>query len=104
MPSKVQSILASAQPLIVVAPGDAADVAHRSGAGWAVAPGDPQSLAAAARTARATSADELAQMAKAGKAYYEETMSKDIGGHRLDLVLRDAAGRATGPLTNGESR
>lgn len=104
MPSKVQSILASAQPLIVVAPGDAAAVAHESGAGWAVPPGDPAALAAAALTARATSPTDLSEMAQAGRTYYEAAMGRDIGGHRLDVVLRNAADSTTSTLTNGEPR
>ena len=45
MPSKIQSILASGQPVIACAPGDAGAVAVDSGAGWHVQPGNPQHLA-----------------------------------------------------------
>lgn len=93
MPSKVQSILASAQPLIVMAPGDAADVAEISGAGWAVDPGDAAGLVAAIEAARRLPADDLASKARSGRRYYEDTMSKDMGGASLDRLLRHVARR-----------
>ncbi|WP_416954716.1 hypothetical protein ACNKF0_20960 [Nocardioides sp. T5] len=52
MPSKVQSILAAALPVVVVARGDAADVVTGAGAGVAVAPGDRQGLRDAVQQAR----------------------------------------------------
>jgi colanic acid biosynthesis glycosyl transferase WcaI len=95
MPSKVQSILAAGEPLIVMAPGDAADVVRTAEAGWAVWPGNPAALAAAVLDARSRTHDQLAAMAASGRDFYERMMSKDVGGPRLDLVLRRAAAGRT---------
>jgi colanic acid biosynthesis glycosyl transferase WcaI len=101
MPSKIQSILASGQPMIVMAPGDAAEVAVRSGAGWAVAPGDAAGLAGTVAEARRLPAEELASMARSGRDFYMKTMAKGIGGPRLDEILRRAARSLNAHSTNG---
>jgi colanic acid biosynthesis glycosyl transferase WcaI len=105
MPSKVQSILAAGKPLIVMAPGDAAEVVRTAGSGWAVRPGDPDDLARAILHAQTRTADELSAMGEAGREYYLRHMSRDVGGPRLDSILRRAAVyRRTGTVTNGEIR
>lgn len=95
MPSKVQSILAAGKPLIVMAPGDAADVVRHAGAGWAVRPGDVAALTAAVLDARSRTPEQLAGMAESGRDYYQRTMSRDVGGPRLDLIVRNAAAGRT---------
>jgi len=90
MPSKMQSALAIGQPILVMAPGDAADVARRSGAGWSVRAGDFEGLAMAMREAARCAPSTLAEMGAAGRCYYEEHMSERVGSSRLDRALRDA--------------
>lgn len=47
VPSKLQSLMSMGLPILAVAPGEAADLVRRAGAGVTVAPGDPQALASA---------------------------------------------------------
>ena len=91
MPSKVQAILASGQPILVSAPGDAARVAVNSGAGLAVAPGDPQALAEAIQDAALLGPDELNQLGSKASHYYHEHMAERIGVAQLSALLLDAA-------------
>lgn len=91
MPSKIQSILAAGRPLIVMVPGDAAEVTKRSGAGWVVAPGDAEQLASTVLEARSTSTQDLVKMGESGLNFYRKHMSRSIGATRLDSILRTAA-------------
>jgi len=96
MPSKIQAILATGRPLITCAPGDAAALTQRSGAGWAVAAGDAVGLAAAIRDAMSLPAAELEARGRAGRAYYERRLSAEVGGELLEAALvRAAEGRAS---------
>jgi colanic acid biosynthesis glycosyl transferase WcaI len=104
MPSKIQSILASGKPLIVMAPGDAAAVVRSSASGWAVRPGGTDELAEAVLDARSRTAEELESMGEAGRSYYLQHMSSDVGGPRLDLILKNAARYRHGIATDGETR
>lgn len=91
MPSKVQTALAVGQPLIVMAPGDAADVIRQSGAGWVVPAGDAWRLAGAIREAANAGLGVLEDMGRAGNEYYEQYMSESVGSASLDRVLRAAS-------------
>ena len=91
MPSKIQTILAFAKPLIVVGSGDAADVVTQAKAGWWVAPGDAVGLAAAITNARAAGRDALRQRGDLGRAFYQRTMSRRVGASSLDQHVRKAA-------------
>ncbi|KXK59498.1 hypothetical protein AWW66_23885 [Micromonospora rosaria] len=97
LPSKVQSILACAQPVLTCAPGDAAHVVHEAGAGFSSPPGDPVALAARIREAAALPRQRLREMGAAGRAYYLDHLSEEINSRRLaDLVRRAADGRQRG--------
>lgn len=95
MPSKIQSILAFGKPLIVMGAGDAANVVLEADAGWHVVPGDVAGLATAVAEARALSGEALRRRGELGHAYYDRTMSRRVGAHKLDQVLRSAAAEAT---------
>lgn len=96
MPSKIQAIMATAQPLIVTAPGDAASLTSESGAGWAVTPGDPRALAQAIQRASEVPRDELGQMGERGRQYYEQHLSAAVGASRLESSLRRAMAERCG--------
>lgn len=96
MPSKVQSVLASGLPALVVASGDAADVVEKARAGVAVEPGDPRALAKAVLTLEAMGKNELRHLGENGRRYYHDEMSESIGAMRLSDVLTVAAGKAEG--------
>ena len=90
MPSKVPSLLAAGQPLLVVAAGDPARVVTEAGAGWAAPPDDPAAVAAALQQAQQAGPDMLRQMGARGRQRYESQMSSAIGGARLTEILRQA--------------
>jgi glycosyltransferase involved in cell wall biosynthesis len=90
MPSKMQAILATGCPVVVSAPGDAAGLAVRSGAGVACPPGSATGLAAALRQMRSLPAHERVRMGRAGREYYERELSSAIGSRRLESALAAA--------------
>ncbi|MEU4552298.1 glycosyltransferase family 4 protein [Micromonospora violae] len=104
LPSKVQSILACAQPILTCAPGDAARVAHEAGAGFSSPPGDPHQLAKTLRQAAELPRAELRAMGQAGHAYYRSRLSEEINARALADIVRASAGRhrrARGGETRG---
>ena len=94
MPSKIQGILASGQPMIVSAPGDAAVLADRSGAGVAVAAGDVEALAAAIRRCALMPEGELSAMGRLGRGFYERELSARVGVKAMEQALLEAAAGA----------
>lgn len=90
MPSKIQSILASARPILVCAPGDAARVARDAGAGFSCEPGEPKLLADTIKQALDCSRDELERMGKNAVRYYQSHMAESIGAARLTSLLSAA--------------
>lgn len=97
MPSKIQAILATGQPLITCAPGDAAELTRQSGAGWSVAAGDVSGLSRAMREACRLGREELAAMGARGRRFYEKNLAAEVGSARLERAL----GEAQGVLTHG---
>lgn len=91
MPSKIQAILATGQPLVTCAPGDAALLTLESGAGWAVEAGDVDGLAKALCAASECSPEELAQRGVAGRAFYEQRLGAAVGSKALESALTGAA-------------
>lgn len=93
MPSKIQAILACGQPLVTSAPGDAARLTEESGAGWSARAGDVEELAALFVRASQVGRDELARLGGAGRAFYENRLSADVGSAGLeDALLRASTG------------
>jgi glycosyltransferase involved in cell wall biosynthesis len=93
MPSKVQAILACGRPVVISAPGDAAELVRASGAGLIAAPGDVRALAEAIRTAYALRGDELEAMGRAGREFYQRELSASVGAARMEAALEAAAER-----------
>lgn len=97
MPSKVQSGLATARPMLVVAQGDAARVVEDADAGVAATPGDPASVGRAADLLAARTAAERRAMGDNGRRAYFTTMARDVGAGRLrDLLVTAAERRSRG--------
>lgn len=91
LPSKVQSIMACAQPILLSASGDAARAVETAGAGLTCRPGDPEALAETiARAARLPAADRQA-MGRAGQDYYRAHLSEAVNSRALADALRSAA-------------
>lgn len=87
MPSKVQSIMAAGQPLLVCAPGDAARVTRDSAAGLSARPGDSIAIATAIARAIELGRDKLSGLGRRGRQVYLREMSATIGRQRLSDVL-----------------
>ena len=95
MPGKTQAVLAQGKPIIVSAPGDAAEVVRKAGAGWVAEPGDVESIAAAIRAAAGQGAEERVNLGDNGRQYYHTYMSQEVGGARLFRMLEDAVNQRT---------
>jgi colanic acid biosynthesis glycosyl transferase WcaI len=91
MPSKVQSGLAAGLPMLVVASGDPARTVVAAGAGVAAVPGDPRSIAHAARLLIREPHKKLVDMGKRGARLYRQEMAREVGVPRLAAVLQEAA-------------
>ncbi|WP_162598608.1 glycosyltransferase family 4 protein [Nocardioides gilvus] len=93
MPSKIQAILASGQPLITSAPGDAATITDESGAGWSAPAGDAEALAEVFVQASRVPPAELVARGRRGRDFYVDRLSAAVGAERLESALgRSLAG------------
>lgn len=94
LPSKVQSGLAMAKPMLVVADGDAAAVVTHAGAGAAAEPGVVADIVDAICRLTVASPSDLADMGARGLEVYRSQMARSVGAARLsDLLVRAATRR-----------
>ena len=75
IPSKTQAYLRAGRPILMAAPGDAADLVVQAGAGLVATPENPQDLAAKARTLAEMTPSERDETGAAGRDYYQTTLS-----------------------------
>lgn len=94
IPSKVQAYLAIGKPILIGVRGDAARMVAEAGAGIAFEPERADSLAAAADRLMKMSPEQRAQMGEAGRTYYRDRLSFEIGVAAIEKQLRAAARRA----------
>ncbi|PKH37929.1 Glycosyltransferase involved in cell wall bisynthesis [Nocardioides alpinus] len=90
MPSKVQTALAAARPVLVHAAGDAASVVTDGQCGWAANPGDAAALDSAIGAGLRSPESELEAMGRRSRGLYEEHYSPRVGPHRLARALESA--------------
>ncbi len=91
VPSKLQSYMACARPVIAAIDGEAARIVRESGGGLAVPPEDPSGLAdAVLRMARMASADRV-EMGRRNRRYFEENFERDLLIGELERVLHETA-------------
>ncbi len=95
MPSKTQAILACGRPAVVSAPGDVADLVERAGAGLAVPPEDPGALAEAIREMADLDPEELAELGRQGRRFYERELDSKVGVARLEQSLERSMSEAS---------
>lgn len=91
LPSKVQTYLATAKPIIAALDGEGARVVQESGAGIVCPAGDGTALAAAVRQMMELSADVRERMGASGRRYHDEHFDADrliraLGRHLEDAV------------------
>jgi glycosyltransferase involved in cell wall biosynthesis len=91
-PSKLQAILASAQPVIAALAGDGAELVRQSGAGVVCPPGDGDELASRIVELCDRRPVERAALAAAGYAYYHEHMSVAMTATRVESALQTISG------------
>lgn len=92
IPSKTQAYMAAGRPIIVAVEGDAAELIIQSKGGVAVPPNDPEALSAAVLQLAGRSKDELAEMGKAAKDFYEANLSLARGTDAFALLFKEISG------------
>ena len=93
IPGKVQSYLACARPVIGALDGEGAKVIKESGAGFAVASGDAQGLAAAVLKMSEMGADERQRMGDAALDYYRTYFDREELVKRLEQWMEEASSK-----------
>ena len=83
IPSKLQSYLACARPIVAALEGEGARVVTEAGAGYTAVPESAEALARAVRSIAALPAEERAQMGQAGRRYFERHFER---GRLLDQL------------------
>jgi len=91
IPSKVQSYLACARPIIGALDGEGADVIQRAGAGLVVGAADAVGLAKAVLSLHAMSAEDRNIMGKRGRDYFENEFSPQLLINKLEGWMHDTA-------------
>ena len=92
IPSKLQSVLAAGEPVLVRGDGDVADVIREHGVGWAVHPADIAGLRTALRDIVASAPESLSARGGRGAVAYAALMAEDVGAPRLIELLIAAVG------------
>lgn len=88
IPSKTQAYMSAGRPIIMAVEGDAAALVEDAMAGFAVPSGDVDALAKAIVAMAALSEVERAQMANAGREYYQAQLSLKCGVDAFDTLFR----------------
>jgi colanic acid biosynthesis glycosyl transferase WcaI len=92
VPSKVQSCLASAKPIVAVIDGSGAEVLRQSGAAFCSEPGRPSGLSGSVRTLVGLSAEMRAKMGESGRAWYNKHYTKNAVVRLIEGLLARLAG------------
>ncbi len=85
IPSKTQAYLFAGRPILMAAPGDAADLVAHAGAGSVAIPADPMDLAAKVLEMAAMTTEERAEMGARGQRFYKSDLSMQMA---LDATAR----------------
>jgi glycosyltransferase involved in cell wall biosynthesis len=99
IPSKTQAYLAAGKPILMAVCGDAADLITSSGAGATCQPGDPSSIAAAAKELAEAGGIRLVEMGRNGKAFYCRELSVAVGVDRFERTLKASAFGGKHPIS-----
>ncbi len=105
IPGKTQAYMAIGKPILMAAPGNAAELVRQAHCGVEATPEDATSIAEAAMTLAAMSPGELAAMGERGKSYYESTLALSVGVDRFTGVFeRVIRGVSIGTPSNDSVR
>ena len=92
IPSRIQSYLACAKPIIAAIDGEGARIVEEAGAGLGVPAEDPEALAGAVRTLLETSGDDLRRMGENGLNYFDRHFERRLLLDKLEDILADCSG------------
>lgn len=90
LPQKLQFYLAMGKPILAALGGEGADIVREAQAGFAVAPGDAEAMAAGMLRALALPAAKLDAMGRSGREFYMNTMSSALATERLLEMFNEA--------------
>ena len=90
IPSKVQTYLACAKPVLAALDGEGGRVVSEAGAGLAVGAEDDKGLADAVRQMSRMSPEELRMMGRKGRDYYNVEFERDMLIERLEGWMKEA--------------
>jgi glycosyltransferase involved in cell wall biosynthesis len=96
IPSKVQSYLACARPVVAALEGEGSRVVEESGAGLTCCPEDPEQLASIVLQLYGMTAQERETMGSKGRKYYEENFERRRLIERLVMSFREAQAKRSG--------
>lgn len=96
IPSKLQSSMACAQPVVCAVAGDAGTVMTDSRAGIWVHPGDPTTLAGAFCAMADAPPGERSAMGARARGYYTQHLGEQVGSAALERLLTEALDRRRG--------
>ena len=90
IPGKTQAYLAAAKPIIMCVDGDAAELVIRAKAGLVCPPGDTISLVSAIVEMYNMQKNNLIQMGRNGRRFYDNELALDVGLDKLVKVLSNS--------------
>lgn len=98
IPSKTQTYLAAGKPIIAGLRGDGAELIRESRAGMVFPPEDSEALVASVLRMAALSQNELAEMGRNGRAYYERHLAMEIGVRAYERQLESVSQPSPPPI------
>ena len=104
IPGKTQAYMAIGKPILMAAPGDAADLISQVRCGIQARPGDPTSIAAAAIALASQDPEELREMGRRGARYYQENLALTVGADRFATIFDRVIARGGHGTTTLERR
>ncbi|MDF1593977.1 MAG: glycosyltransferase family 4 protein [Desulfobacterales bacterium] len=93
IPSKVQSYLACAKPILAAIDGEGARIIEESGGGMAVPAGDARALAKKVLTMYQLPKTELTKMGKRGEKYFCGHFNRDVLLDKLNIWITEGAAK-----------
>jgi len=93
---KGEMSLVGPRPILIGVRGDAADLVRNAGAGIICEPENEAVLAQSILQLYRMGRDRLEAMGARGREFYLKEMSLDIGGAKMDALLREVAGKHRG--------
>ncbi|RMH62375.1 MAG: glycosyltransferase WbuB, partial [Zetaproteobacteria bacterium] len=91
VPSKLQSYMACARPVLAAINGEGARIVSESGCGFSVPAGDSRALADAVRAMLRLSPKQRSEMGERGRKYYEQHFERDMLIERLEAWMQEAS-------------